>query len=178
MEDIRILNPRSGFTHCHWKFQRQQLTTRINCIKGILENLREFLDNRSTLRGRMILLIFLIGVTMGQLSKPEKNMLFTEYGINFRYIDEVKNGLDRVSVVTSIPIPRFKDLRINPIQFHNCSADLDLKNDNHHQLHIAISEWCACTTPYLQHIKRKEKYFVERLYGLSENDLCAVLHQL
>ena len=100
MEDIRNLNPSSGFTHCHWKFQRQQLTTRINCIKGILEYLREFLDNRSTLRGRMILLIFLIGVTMGQLSKPEKNKLFPEYGINFRYIGEVKNGLDRVSVIS------------------------------------------------------------------------------
>ena len=96
---------------------------------------------------------------MGQLSRPEKNKLFPEYGINFRYIGEVKNGLDRVSVVTSIPIPRFKDLRINPIQFHNCSADLDLKNDNHRQLHIAISEWCTRATPYLQHIKRKEKYF-------------------
>ena len=115
---------------------------------------------------------------MGQLSKPEKNKLFPEYGINFRYIGEVKNGLDRVSVVTSIPIPRFKDLRINPIQFHNCSADLDLKNDNHHQLHIAISEWCACATPYIQHIKRKEKYFVKRLYGLLENDLYSVLPQL
>ena len=126
----------------------------------------------------MILLTFLIGLTMGQLSKPEKNKLFPEYGINFRYIGEVKNGLDRVSVVTSIPIPRFKDLRINPIQFHNCSADLDLKNDNHHQLHIAVSEWCAGATPYIQHIKIKEKYFVERLYGLLENDLYSMLPQL
>ena len=31
-----------------------------------------------------------------------KNKLFPGYGTNFRYIGEVKNGLDRVTVVTSI----------------------------------------------------------------------------
>ena len=38
-----------------------------------------------------------------------KNILFPGYGTNFRYIGEVKNGLDRVTVVTSIPIPRYSD---------------------------------------------------------------------
>ena len=32
-----------------------------------------------------------------------KNKLFPGYGTNFRYIGEVKNGLDRVTVVTLIP---------------------------------------------------------------------------
>ena len=42
-------------------------------------------------------------------TKPgtEKNKLFAEYGTNFRYVTEVKNGLDRVTVVTSIPIPKY-----------------------------------------------------------------------
>ena len=38
-----------------------------------------------------------------------KNKLFPGYGTNFRYIGEVKNGLDRVTVVTSIPIPKYQD---------------------------------------------------------------------
>ena len=45
------------------------------------------------------------------------NRLFAEYGTNFPYIGEVKNGLDRVTVVTSIPIPRYTDIRITPIKF-------------------------------------------------------------
>ena len=36
----------------------------------------------------------------------EHNRLFPEYGTNFRYIGEVKHGLDRVTAVTSIPIPK------------------------------------------------------------------------
>ena len=53
-----------------------------------------------------------------------KNKLFLGYGTNFRYIGEVKNGLDRVTVVTSIPIPRYSDIEIRPIIFNNCTEDL------------------------------------------------------
>ena len=41
-----------------------------------------------------------------------KNKLFPGYGTNFRYIGEVKNGYDRVTVVTSIPIPKYSDIQI------------------------------------------------------------------
>ena len=44
-----------------------------------------------------------------------KNKLFSGYGTNFRC------GLDRVTVVTSIPIPRYSDIEIRPIVFNNCT---------------------------------------------------------
>ena len=53
-----------------------------------------------------------------------KNKLFPGFGTNFRYIGEVKNGLDRVTVVTSIPIPKYSDIEIKPIVFNNCTEDL------------------------------------------------------
>ena len=53
-----------------------------------------------------------------------RNKLFPGYGTNFRYIGEVKNGLDRVTVVTSIPIPKYSDIEIKPIVFNNCTEDL------------------------------------------------------
>ena len=60
--------------------------------------------------------------------KPErgtaKNKLSPGYGTNFRYIGEVKNGLDRVTVVTSIPIPKYSDIQKSPIIFNNCTEDL------------------------------------------------------
>ena len=54
----------------------------------------------------------------------DKNRLHAEYGTNFRFLGEVKNNLDRVTVVTSIPIPRFHYVKQVPLQFSNCSADL------------------------------------------------------
>ena len=53
-----------------------------------------------------------------------KNKLFPGYGTNCRYIGEVKNGLDRVTVVTSIPIPKYQDIQKRLIIFNNCTVDL------------------------------------------------------
>ena len=120
-------------------------------------------------------------VAPAEAHSPKQNKLFPEYGINFRYIGEIKNGLDRVSVVTSVPLPRFRDITISPLKFHNCSMDLDLDSPiskEHRRLQIAVSEWCAKATPYMQHLRKKEKYFVDRLYGLLENDLYSALPQL
>ena len=66
------------------------------------------------------------GDTGSIILKPgtAKNKLFPGYGTYFRYIGEVKNGLDRVTVVTSIPIPKYKDKQKRPIIFNNCTVDL------------------------------------------------------
>ena len=48
----------------------------------------------------------------------------------------------------------------------------------HRRLQIAVSKWCAKATPYMQHLRKKEKYFVDRLHGLLENDLYFILPQL
>ena len=53
------------------------------------------------------------------------NKLFPGYGTNFRYIGEVKNGHDRVTVVTPIPIPKYSDIEKRPIIFNNCTEDLN-----------------------------------------------------
>ena len=75
-------------------------------------------------------------------SGNEKNKLFPEYGNNFRYIEEIKNGLDIVSVVTSIPIPRFEDLRLNSVQFRNCSLDIMGGHDSlEDSPSVAIRKW-------------------------------------
>ena len=80
-----------------------------------------------------------------------------------------------------MPLPRFKDIDISPLKFHNCSMDMDLNSaisKEHRRLQIAVSKWCAKATPYMQHLRKKEKYFVDRLHGLLENDLYSVLPQL
>ena len=72
-----------------------------------------------------------IGLKLGRdtgsiILKPgtAKSKLFPGYRTNFRYIGEVKNGLDRVTVVTSIPISKYSDIQKRPIIFNNCTEDL------------------------------------------------------
>ena len=53
-----------------------------------------------------------------------RNKLLPWYGTNFRCIGKVKNGLDRVTVVTSIPISKYSDIQKRQIVFNNCTEDL------------------------------------------------------
>ena len=92
-----------------------------------------------------------------------KNKLFSEYGTNFRCVGEIKNGLDRVSVVTSIPITKFKDLHINPIHIRNCSLDFnDSVESLYNGLGVAINKWCAQVVPYMEHLKKKNTKIIWR----------------
>ena len=89
-----------------------------------------------------------------------KNKLMAKYGTNFRYLGIVKNGLDRVTVVTSIPIPRFEDVKVKPINFAKCA--IALKKDDKNKRYIvtadtqaskAAKEWCAQAIPYIEYLK-------------------------
>ena len=53
------------------------------------------------------------------LPKPghRKNKLVAKYETNFRYLGIVKNGIDRVTVVTSIPIPRYENVKVKAHKF-------------------------------------------------------------
>ena len=59
-----------------------------------------------------------------------KNKLVAKYGTNFRYLGIVKNGIDRVTVVTSIPIPRYENVKVKPINFAKCTIALGKDEKN------------------------------------------------
>ena len=98
---------------------------------------------------------------------------------NARYVGEIKNGLDRVSVVMSIHLPRFKDLHLNLIQSRNCFLDfMSGSGSLEDNPSVAIRKCCAKEVPYIEHFKKKEKYYMERLHGLLEEDLDPALSEL
>ena len=82
-------------------------------------------------------------------------------------------------MVTSIPIPRFKNLHINPMHIGNCSLDF---NDGGISLHngigVAINKWYAKEVPYIKHSKKNPLYCMERLHDLLEEDLYDALQEL
>ena len=109
----------------------------------------------------------------------EKNKLFPEYGTNFRYVGQVMNGLDRVTVVTSIPIPKYTDIDKEPMIFKNClvenSAGKTITQDG---LMTTMNEWCAKVVPFVEHLQKKKKYLMESLHDLPCEDLYAALPEL
>ena len=108
-----------------------------------------------------------------------KNKLFPGYGTNFRYIGEVKNGLDRVTVVTSIPIPKYSDIEIRPIVFNNCTEDLwrhgaRTRGYPQHETYIKCNKVLAQARFYQS--QQEELQFLLR--QLLNHDLYSVLPEL
>ena len=84
---------------------------------------------------------------IGPKPGTQYNRLFPEYGTNFRYIGKVKHGLDRVTVVTSIPIPRYGDIKKKPLEF-NCTIDLSKKEaktygSHQYRVHEYRFDWAS-----------------------------------
>ena len=108
------------------------------------------------------------------MPKPgiRKNKLVAKYRTNFRYMGIVKNGLDRVMVMISIPIPRFENIKVKPINFARCVKTLD-NNDKDERYLItadtqaskAVKEWCAQAIPYIEYLQQQEKYYIDKVNG-------------
>ena len=108
----------------------------------------------------------------------EHNRLSPEYGTNFRYIGEVKNGLDRVTVVTSIPIPKCTDMRKRPLHF-NCTIDLSRKEAKTvGSYQYRVHEYCAKVVPYIRYMQNQGKSLVYGLRQLLIHDLYSALPEL
>ena len=109
----------------------------------------------------------------------EKNKLFPQYGTNFLFVGEVKNGLDRVTVVTSIPIPKFTDIDREPMIFKNCSVENSAsKTITQDGFTTTMNEWCAKVVPFAEHLQKKKEHLMESLHDLLCEDLYAALSEL
>ena len=115
---------------------------------------------------------------IGPKPGTQHNRLFPEYGTNFRYIGEVKHGLDRVTVVTSIPIPRYSDIKKKPLEF-NCTIDLSRKEaKTYGSYQYRVHEYCAKVQPYIKYMQSQQKSLVHGLRQLLIHDLYAALPEL
>ena len=106
------------------------------------------------------------------MPKPSirKNKLVAKYGTNFRYLGIVKNGLDRVMVVTSMPTPRVENIKVKPISFAKCAQTLDNGEVKQHlnmadtQASKAVKEWCTWAIPYFEYLQQQEKYYIDKVH--------------
>ena len=115
---------------------------------------------------------------IGPKPGTKHNRLFPEYGTNFRYVGEVKHGLDGVTVVTSIPIPKYSDIKKKPLDF-NCTIDLSRKEARTQgSYQYRAHEYCAKVQPYIKYMQTQQKSLVHSLRQLLIHELYAALPEL
>ena len=112
----------------------------------------------------------------------ENNLLHPEYGTNFRYIGRIKNNLDRVQIVASVPIPTYASIQTKDLNFTKCNEDLfrhmDHLDQNENNLRSIAMNWCARATPFVQHKRQESEALQSRLKTLLTDELYAALPEL
>ena len=121
-----------------------------------------------------------------------QNVLRFGYGTNFKYTGKLHHNLDRSWVVTRIKLPKWRELKINPLGY-DCTSMVDqlipdlskvspdkmmphLLNGKERESYIhVIRLMCNSAKPLLQHMEKKENFSIGALRTLMTDDLYAVL---
>ena len=81
-------------------------------------------------------------------------------------------------MVTSIPIPRYSDIKKKPLEF-NCTIDLNRKEaKTYGSYQYRVHEYCAKVQPYIKYMQNQQKSLVHGLRQLLIHDLYAALPEL
>ena len=81
-------------------------------------------------------------------------------------------------MVTSIPIPKYSDIRKKPLQF-NCTIDLNSKEAKTVGSYLyRVHEYCAKVNPKIRYMQNQEKSLVHGLRQLLIHDLYSALPEL
>ena len=103
----------------------------------------------------------------------ERNNLFPEYGVNFRYLGKLEQGLDRFTVVTQIPIPKFEELELRPPQRLNCST---LEMD---KIRLrGILHTCQSLQPYVEALIVKWEFYESAIQDTLTSKLYSAIPEL
>ena len=83
-----------------------------------------------------------------------------------------------MTVVTSIPIPRYSDIKKKPLEF-NCTIDLNRKEaKTYGSYQYRVHKYCAKVQPYIKYMQNQQKSLVHCLRQLLIYDLYAALPEL
>ena len=81
-------------------------------------------------------------------------------------------------MVTSIPIPKYSEIRKKPLEF-NCTIDLNRKQAKiYGSFQYRVHEYCAKVMPYIRYMQNQEKSLVHGLRQLLIHDLYSALPEL
>ena len=131
----------------------------------------------------MFLLLAFVSCQFSDIS-PDlyKNILKPEWGTNFKYNGQVNHNLDRVWVVTKIPIPRQKELNIKKLIFDsNCKKLADhnhAQSQSYSSARTTITAMCTALSPLVGYIQDKEWYAVKKINDWYTDELYRALPAL
>ena len=127
-----------------------------------------------------IILIYFIQTTLAVSLAPEvnQNVLNFSYGINYKFNGMLNHNLDRVWIVTKIKLPKYEDIKINPLTYDDdCEFTKNRLTENNEEVKNALSTICNLIKPRLEMLKKKESHYKEYIKKILTKDIPIVLEQ-
>ena len=115
-----------------------------------------------------------------EMDANENNVLRPEYGANFRSLGQLNQNLNRVTVVTSIGIPKLDDIIFKDLHW-KCVAESLSKNPNitlEKYTLVQVNQMCAVMDPYIAHLRKKEIAHREALTKIFSAEIESLIPDL
>jgi hypothetical protein len=105
-----------------------------------------------------------------------KNQLRFPYGVNYKYRGMVHHSLDRVWIVTKIPIPKFSDVKFETLQWDpTCSWLYNNKKNVAPRSHLGFQVLCNSTKLRTDMINARQEQYKKIIKEMLINDLYSAL---
>ena len=110
-----------------------------------------------------------------------KNIIKFPLGVNFKYNGQLLHNLDRVWVVTKVPLPRISEIQFKEIAFvEKCSWLNGMPTNKRSEIaqKEQIEKLCAIVDPVIEWYKSREDYFKKQIHHKIAVDVRAALDDL
>jgi hypothetical protein len=108
-----------------------------------------------------------------------KNQLRFQYGVNYKYRGMVHHSLDRVWIVTKIPLPKFSDVKFESLQWDpSCSWLYNSPTYQTPRTHLGFQVLCNSTKLRTDMINARQEQYKKIIREMLVNDLYSALPDL
>ena len=105
------------------------------------------------------------------------NRLNMSFGINYKFNGLLHHNLERVWVVTKIPIPKLEDIHFPDINFDpDCKFTRKLNNARQ-AAKYEIQSICKSMKPLIRLLKQKEQHYANAIKALLKEEIPRSLHE-
>jgi hypothetical protein len=111
--------------------------------------------------------------------KQARNRIFPEYGINFRHVGKINQNLNRMTVVTTIALPKVREMTKHRVIALKCNFLLKDQFPTKNQFQeTELNTICRQLDPYIEHIRSKAYDHVHEINQIFVHDIHELLPEL
>ena len=130
-----------------------------------------------------------VGLPVSIAPEVEQNLLIFSLGRNYKFNGKLNHNVDRVWLVTKFKLPKIEELYFPTLNFdgdctglRNVLQDPEFSSEvkdlyGEHALKELFVDFCKALRPLVDLVKKKEVYYLDRIYKILKTDIPQALEK-